>query len=141
GGRYDGLVEQLGGRPTPAVGFAMGVERLIALLEESENKPSLKQLDAYLVLMGEAAQKQGLILAEKLRGQCPDLRLLVNCGAGSFKSQFKKADRSGARYALILGDDELKQDIIGVKPLRGEGEQRQIALSDLAGFFSQRHLP
>ncbi|MES9957613.1 MAG: histidine--tRNA ligase [Sedimenticola sp.] len=135
GGRYDGLVEQLGGKPTPAIGFAMGVERLIALLEEDQDKLDLKQADAYLVLVGEEAQRQGMQLAEKLRDQLPGLRLITNCGGGSFKSQFKKADRSGARVALVLGEDELNRGVIGIKHLREKAEQQQLPIEQLADFF------
>ena len=135
GGRYDGLVEQLGGRHTPAVGFAMGVERLISLLEETDTASQTADIHAYMVLVGEEPQRQGLILAERLRDRIPGLRLLTNCGGGSFKSQFKKADRSGARYALVIGDDELQRGVAGVKPLRDSGEQKEIALSDLGEFF------
>jgi len=132
GGRYDGLVQQLGGRPTPAVGFAMGLERLVALLEEQSFADSMTQLDAYLVTLGPAARQRGLQLAEELREQLPELRLLSHCGAGSFKAQFKKADRSGARFALIMGEGELERGVVGLKPLRGEGEQREILQDDLA---------
>ncbi|MET0082052.1 MAG: histidine--tRNA ligase [Sedimenticola sp.] len=135
GGRYDGLVEQLGGKPTPAVGFAMGVERLIALLEEDLDKLDLKHADAYLVLVGEEAQRQGMQLAEKLRDRLPGLRLITNCGGGSFKSQFKKADRSGARVALVLGEDELNRGVIGIKHLREKAEQQQLLIEQLADFF------
>ena len=135
GGRYDGLVEQLGGRATPAIGFAMGVERLISLLEESDTASQIDELHAYMVLVGEEPQRQGLILAERLRNQIPGLRLLTNCGGGSFKSQFKKADRSGARFALVIGEDELQRGVAGVKPLRDASEQQEIALDELGGFF------
>ncbi len=135
GGRYDGLVEQLGGRGTPAIGFAMGVERLISLLEESETASQTERLHAYMVLVGEEPQRRGLILAERLRDQIPGLRLLTNCGGGSFKSQFKKADRSGARYALVIGEDELQRGVAGVKPLLDNSEQREIALDALGEFF------
>lgn len=134
GGRYDGLVEQLGGKPTPAIGFAMGVERLIALLEE-EGAPELQTLDAYLVLVGDNPQQQGVILADRLRKAVPGLRLMTHCGGGSFKSQFKRADRSGARIALVLGEDELAQGVIGVKFLREDVEQKQIALDGLADYL------
>ncbi|OOZ35634.1 histidine--tRNA ligase [Solemya velesiana gill symbiont] len=137
GGRYDGLVEQLGGKPSPAIGFAMGVERLIALLEEDRERLELKQPDAYLVLMGDEAQRQGMLLAEKLRDQMPWLQLITHCGGGSFKSQFKKADRSGARYALVLGEDELSRGIIGIKPLREDAEQQQRPIDQLADFFNR----
>jgi histidyl-tRNA synthetase len=135
GGRYDGLVEQLGGRATPAIGFAMGVERLISLLEESETASQTDELHAYLVLVGEEPQGQGLALAERLRNQIPGLRLLANCGGGSFKSQFKRADRSGARFALVVGEDELQRSVAGVKPLRDDGEQQEIPLDDLGNFL------
>lgn len=135
GGRYDGLVEQLGGRATPAIGFAMGVERLISLLEESETASQVEGLHAYMVLVGEESQKRGLALAENLRDQIPGLRLLTNCGGGSFKSQFKKADRSGARFALVIGEDELQRGVAGIKPLRDDSEQQEIALDSMKEFF------
>ncbi|WP_323163428.1 histidine--tRNA ligase, partial [Pseudomonas viridiflava] len=134
GGRYDGLVEQMGGKPTAGVGFAMGIERLVLLLETLEQIPEeiSRQVDVYLCAFGEAAELAGLTLAEQVRDRLPNLRLQVNAGAGSFKSQFKKADKSGALYALILGDEELGQKIIGVKPLRGQGEQQNIAWDALS---------
>ena len=129
GGRYDGLVEQMGGKPTAGVGFAMGIERLILLLETLEQVPEeiSRQVDVYLCAFGDAAELAGLQLAERLRDQVPGLRLVVNAGAGSFKSQLKKADKSGALFALVLGEDELAQQVIGFKPLRGQGEQQNIA--------------
>jgi len=132
GGRYDGLVEWLGGPPTPAVGFAMGLERLIALLKSRKDALPDTPLHACLILAGEAAAEQGMVLAEKLRDELPTLNLLVNCGGGSFKSQFKRADRSGARFALVLGDDELKAGRVGIKPLRGDGTQESVAFDALA---------
>ncbi len=134
GGRYDALVEQLGGRPTPAVGFAMGLERLIDLL--GATPPALPPLvDAYLVAVGEAAQRAALPLAERLRDAAPELRVLCHCGGGSFKSQFKKADKSGARYALVLGDGELERGVVGVKPLRAGREQEEVPLDSLAQYL------
>jgi histidyl-tRNA synthetase len=134
GGRYDVLVEQLGGRPTPAVGFAMGLERLIDLLGATTSvSPPL--LDAYLVAVGEAAQRAALPLAERLRDAAPELRVLCHCGGGSFKSQFKKADKSGARYALVLGDGELERGVVGVKPLRAGQEQEEVPLDSLAQYL------
>ncbi|MED5606853.1 MULTISPECIES: histidine--tRNA ligase [Pseudomonas] len=129
GGRYDGLVSQFGGKPTPGVGFAMGVERLVLLLETLGVVPAeLKRpADVYVCAFGEPAELAALALAEKLRSAVPGIRLLLNAGAGSFKSQFKKADKSGAQFALILGDDELAARVVGFKPLRGEGEQQNIA--------------
>jgi histidyl-tRNA synthetase len=135
GGRYDGLVEQLGGRSTPAIGFAMGVERLITLLEESGFESSLGLPHAYMVLVGEGPQSKGLVIAEGLREQVPGLRLQVHCGGGSFKSQFKKADRSGAAVALVLGEEELANGVVGVKPLREKSEQQQITLDELGAFL------
>ncbi len=131
GGRYDGLVEWLGGRPTPAIGFAMGLERLIALLQARADAPPGPAVHACMILAGEAAAEQGLVLAEKLRDELPAINLLVNCGGGSFKSQFKKADRSGARYALVLGDDEISAGTVGIKPLRGDEPQETVAFDAL----------
>lgn len=129
GGRYDGLVSQFGGKPTPGVGFAMGVERLVLLLETLGLVPDALNPTphAYICAFGEAAELAALALAERLRDELPGLRLLVNAGGGSFKSQFKKADKSGARYALILGDDELAGRVVGCKPLRDDSEQQSIA--------------
>lgn len=135
GGRFDGLVEQLGGRATPASGFAMGIERLIALLEESEAEAPVAHPHAYLVMFGEQAELRGMQLAEQCRNQIPGLQLVVNCGAGSFKSQFKRADKSGAAWALILGDDELAANTIAVKDLRGDSEQQNIAQSELGNWL------
>jgi histidyl-tRNA synthetase len=131
GGRYDGLIEQLGGKPNHAVGFAMGMERILALLETREDLDTIQSIDAYMILVGSAAEKSGLLLAEKLRDSLPNLRLQMNCGAGSFKSQFKKADKSGADYALILGDDEVANNEISIKFLRKDVEQRTVTLAEL----------
>ncbi|WP_339729418.1 histidine--tRNA ligase [uncultured Pseudomonas sp.] len=138
GGRYDGLVEQMGGKPTPGVGFAMGIERLMLLLETLGKVPTeiARTVDVYLCAFGEPAELAALALSERLRDQLPNLRLQVNAGAGSFKSQFKKADKSGALYALILGEDELAQQVVGCKPLRGQGEQQSIAWSALADHLA-----
>ncbi|PVZ12457.1 MULTISPECIES: histidine--tRNA ligase [unclassified Pseudomonas] len=137
GGRYDGLVEQMGGKPTAGVGFAMGIERLILLLETLGKVPEsiARTVDLYLCAFGEPAEVAALKLTEQVRDQLPALRLQVNAGGGSFKSQFKKADKSGALYALILGDDELAREVVGFKPLRGQGEQQNIAWDDLARFL------
>ena len=129
GGRYDGLISQFGGKPTPGVGFAMGVERLVLLLETLGLVPHALSPapHAYICAFGEPAELAALALAERLRDTLPGLRLLVNAGGGSFKSQFKKADKSGARFALILGDDELAGRVVGCKPLRDDSEQQSIA--------------
>lgn len=137
GGRYDGLVQQLGGKATPAVGFAMGVERLVAVLETLNQMQTVSAPHAYLVVAGTNAQQAGLILAESLRSTLPGLRLQVNCGGGSFKSQFKRADRSGATVALILGDDELENQCVGVKWLRLEREQVSVTHEALATFLKE----
>lgn len=140
GGRYDGLISQFGGKPTPGVGFAMGVERLVLLLETLECLPAAlhRPADAFICAFGEAAELAALSLAEGLRDAVPGLRLLVNAGGGSFKSQFKKADKSGARYALILGEDELAARVVGCKPLRDDSEQQNIAWSDLSEYLASR---
>lgn len=134
GGRYDGLVSMLGGKATPGVGFAMGVERLVLLLETLQLLPAdlNRAADVYICAFGEAAELAALTLAERLRDELPGLRLLLNSGGGSFKSQFKKADKSGARYALILGDDELAGRVVGCKPLRDDSEQQSVAWDALA---------
>lgn len=131
GGRYDGLVEQLGGRASPAVGFAIGLERLIAMLAEVDDQGVNFSPHGYLVMVGETAQCQGLALAEKLRDRLPGLRIEVNCSGGGFKTQLKRADRSGARWALILGEEEAAAGRIAVKSLR-EAEQPQHELSQQA---------
>jgi len=138
GGRYDGLVEQMGGKPTPGVGFAMGIERLILLLETLEQVPESisRQVDVYLCAIGEAAELAALTLSERLRDGSPSLRLQVNAGGGSFKNQFKKADRSGALFALVLGEDELAREVVGFKPLRGQGDQQEIAWDALADHLA-----
>ena len=133
GGRYDGLVEQLGGKPTPAVGFAMGIERLILLLETLELVPkaALGELDLYVLPMDDTATAQAMLLAETLRSALPQLRMQLHCGGGSFKSRIKKADRSGAQLALLLGEDELAQGRATLKFLRQERDQLSLAQDEL----------
>ena len=127
GGRYDGLVEQLGGKNTPAAGFAMGLERLVLLLQELQQAPPTpEQAQIYLVAVGDATELAGVQLAEALRDQVPGLKLMMHCGGGSFKSQMKKADRSGAIAALILGEQEVADRQVSIKPLRGGGEQYSV---------------
>ena len=134
GGRYDGLVEQLGGKPTPAVGFAMGIERLVLLLETLELIPDAArgELDLYVLPMDDAATGAALQLAERLRGELPGLRAQLHCGGGSFKSRMKKADRSGARLALLLGEDELAEASATLKFLREERDQQSLPQAALA---------
>jgi len=134
GGRYDGLVEQLGGKAVAGSGFAMGVERLCLLLEVTGTIPGSVNADPdiYFVVAGEKAEARAFYCAEQLRESLPTLRVQLNCGGGSFKSQFKKADKSGAGIALVMGDDEAEQDIINVKWLRNESKgQQTIAWSQL----------
>jgi len=127
GGRYDGLVEHLGGRATPAVGFAMGLERLVALMETAERaRPADVAPHAYLALLGDPVQQDGLLLAERLRDRVPGLRLLTHCGGGGLKAQLKRADRSGAALALLLGEDEVARGEVGVKYLREDHDQESL---------------
>ncbi|NTV70526.1 MAG: histidine--tRNA ligase [Azonexaceae bacterium] len=131
GGRYDSLVEQLGGKPTPACGFAMGVERLIALIKDSGGEPMAPAPDVYLVHQGEEAARLAFRVAEGLRDQGIDV--LQHCGGGSFKSQMKKADGSGANFAVIIGDDEASTGHAQLKSLRQAGiEQRKLKVDELA---------
>ena len=127
GGRYDGLVEQLGGRPAPAAGFAMGIERLLALVESGGRALTSAPPDGYVVHAGEAAQAHAWRVAAALRAA--RLATLLHCGGGSFKSQMKKADASGARFAVIIGDDEAAAGEVSLKPLRDGGEQRRVDLA------------
>lgn len=136
GGRYDGLVEQLGGKPTPGVGFGMGLERLILLLETQGITTPAAAPDVFLIMAGNAALQTGLALAETLRDTLPELKLVSNCGAGSFKTQMKRADKSSASFALILGENEVERAEIGLKPLRGGGEQINLPISQLAEQLS-----
>ena len=131
GGRYDGLVEYLGGKPTPAFGFALGLERLLALLEAGNIGIPVQQPHVYLVLSGQAAVQRGMVFAEQLRDAVPGLQLQSNCGDGSFKSQFKRADKSGAQLALVMGDDEVAQDNVILKSLRDESGQTTLAQQDV----------
>jgi len=133
GGRYDGLVEYLGGRPTPAVGFALGLERLIALLEAEGIGTPDGSPHAYLVLSGDKGMRRGMVFAGELRDAVKGLRLLTNCGGGSFKSQFRRADKSGAGIALVIGDDEAEHGQVTLKPLRGESAQETLPQVDAAG--------
>jgi len=137
GGRYDGLVEQLGGRSASAIGFALGMERLIALTEESSLLEPKGAPDVYMIRVGARAEQAGIGLAEQLRDALPELKLLLHCGSGSFKSQFKRADKSGADYALILGDDEIAAGFASIKPLRIEGSQITVSQAELSGYFQR----
>lgn len=135
GGRFDGLVEQLGGKATPAIGFALGLERLIELLDIPEDVQRDNNLNAYLVLVGDKALSKGMPLSEKWRNEMSGLKLQVNCGGGSIKSQMKKADKSGANIAFILGEDELEKNEITVKFLREKKEQEVIGLDEVTDYL------
>jgi histidyl-tRNA synthetase len=132
GGRYDGLIAQLGGDATPAVGFAMGVERLVALVNATGRTFAARPPDVYLVVSGPAAAAQALQLIERLRSERPDVRFELNTGGGNFKAQFRRADKSGALLALIVGEDELSRGVVGVKPLRDNAGQSECPIAQLA---------
>jgi histidyl-tRNA synthetase len=139
GGRYDGLVEQLGGKPTPAVGFAMGIERLVLMLEALNAVPDdvNKYLDVYLVSMGNVTSA-AMQLATKLREALPSLRLQMHLGGGNFKKQMKKANESGARFALILGEDEVADAKASIKDLRESGEQITLEQDQIANWLTEQ---
>src|SRR5262249_42557037 len=132
GGRYDGLISQLGGDATPAVGFAMGVERLVTLLRNAGRVPAGAAPDIYVVVSGTAVSSQALALVERLRSERPALRFELNTGGGNFKAQFRRADRSGASLALIVGEEELARGVVGMKPLREQSGQSECPLAELA---------
>jgi histidyl-tRNA synthetase len=136
GGRYDGLVEQLGGRYTPAIGWAMGVERLVDLLTSEDLVPSESPPHVYLVPLGRPAEGRAQVLAESLRDRLPDLRLRLHCGGGGMKARMKRADRSGAAYAMILGDDELADQSVVMKSLRTSEQQRTVPWDGLAELLA-----
>jgi histidyl-tRNA synthetase len=135
GGRYDGLIELQGGRPWKATGFAMGVERLVELMRLAGGERSAP-LHAYMVLVGDAAYPEGLALAESLRNACPGLSIVCNPGGGSFKAQFKRADRSGAELALVIGEDELANGRVSIKFLREDRPQGDVDKDNITGWFS-----
>jgi histidyl-tRNA synthetase len=132
GGRYDGLIAQLGGEATPAIGFAMGVERLIALLAAAGGTPAAAAPDVYVVVSGPQAGARALELVERLRDERPGLRFELNLGGGNFKAQFRRADKSGAALALIVGEDELARGVVAMKPLRETSGQSECPITDLA---------
>jgi histidyl-tRNA synthetase len=132
GGRYDGLVEALGGASTPGIGWAMGQERIVMLLEKQGLAVARDQTQVYMVLAGENTEIQGIKLAEQLRDAWPDLKLQINLGGGSFKTQFKRADKSGAQFALVLGDDEMARGAVSVKDLRRGVAQEECAIDRIS---------
>jgi len=137
GGRYDGLIGLLGGTPTPAIGWALGMERIVLLLKELGQVPPVKPVDLYCILVGDAAKQRGVVVAEQLRDALPSLRIEAEFGDGGFKAQFKRADKSQARFALIIGDDELSHGTLTLKPLRAQGEQRTLALREAIEWLRQ----
>ncbi len=137
GGRYDGLVEQLGGKATPAFGFALGIERLVLMLTELDKVSNVRpQVDAYVVILGDDAQISANALAEQWRDQVPDIRLQCHCGGGNMKKQLKRADKSGAQIALILGDNEIAEQQVMVKYLRGQQEQQSLAFENIPSLLT-----
>jgi len=132
GGRYDGLVEKLGGRPTPAVGWAMGIERLVALFEACGGEAPPGDADVYVVAVGDGTLEHAFGLVEELRDKIAGIRVELNLGGGSFKSQMKRANNSNADYALILGEQELAEGRVGIKPMHTREEQYSVGLNELA---------
>jgi histidyl-tRNA synthetase len=135
GGRYDGLAEKIGGKRTPGIGWAMGVERLVMLYEACGGNTPANAPDVYIVAVGEAALERCLGLAEQIRDGIGGVKVELNLDGGSFKSQLKRADKSGAEYALIMGDDEIANEEIGMKPLRSKEDQISVALEELVAML------
>jgi len=131
GGRFDGLVEQLGGRKNQAVGFAIGIDRVILMLSKLGLTPKIKTPDVYIIAVGTASSAIGFKMAEELRDQSNSISVKLNCGGGSFKSQMKRADKSGAKFAILIGEDEIKMGEVTLKYLREESKQLKIAQADL----------
>ncbi|MGI2168607.1 histidine--tRNA ligase [Shewanella sp. MF05960] len=132
GGRYDGLVGQLGGKDTPAVGFAMGLERIVLLLETLELTNDIAaEVDVYVTAMGDNCLVEAIKVAAELRQQLPTLKVMSHCGGGNFKKQMKRADKSGAQYALIIGENEIANNQVAIKPLRNNNEQQLVARDEL----------
>ncbi len=138
GGRYDGLVEKLGGRSTPAIGWAMGMERLVDLFEASGGSAPDGNVDVYVVAVGDGALEHAFAVAEELRDSIAGVKVELNLGDGSFKSQMKRADKSHAEYALILGEQEIADKRIGLKPLRSAVDQSSIARAELAAVLATK---
>jgi len=138
GGRYDGLVAQLGGKGTPAVGFAMGLERIVLLLETlglTQDIPAA--VDVYVTAMGENCLVEAIKVAQELRSALPHLKVMSHCGGGNVKKQMKRADKSGASVALLIGEEELAEGMVTVKHLRNDNEQQQVARNALSAFLAE----
>ncbi len=138
GGRYDGLVEQLGGKATPALGFAIGLERLILLLQQVEKNPSAKQIDIYIMTETDESFQKGLELIDQLRDKFLGHCFLLHCGGGSLKNQFKKANKSGAKFAVIMGENEFSEKSIAVKSLRENKPQEIISWDRVCDYFKDK---
>jgi histidyl-tRNA synthetase len=137
GGRYDGLVEQLGGKATPGFGFALGIERLILMITSLDKIKNIRpQVDAYFIMMGDQAELKGNQLAEQWRDAVPDCRLQTHCGGGNMKKQMKRADKSGAQIAFILGENEINEQQVTVKYLRGQQEQQSLAFDKVPSLLA-----
>lgn len=138
GGRYDGLVAQLGGKETPAVGFAMGLERIVLLLETlalTQDIPA--EVDVYVAAMGDNCLVEAIKVAQELRSALPTLRVMSHCGGGNLKKQMKRADKSGAQVALLIGEEELAEGVVTVKYLRNDNEQQRVARNALSAFLAE----
>ena len=138
GGRYDGLVEKLGGRATPAIGWAMGMERFVALYEVCGGETPDSSPDVYIVAMGDGTMQRAFAVTELLRDELQDLRVEMNFGGGSFKAQMKRADKSNAAYALLIGEQELADQTVGIKPLRSRDEQEHVTLENLVTVLQNK---
>jgi histidyl-tRNA synthetase len=138
GGRYDGLVAQLGGKDTPAVGFAMGLERIVLLLETLELASNIAaEVDVYVTAMGDNCIVEAIKVAQELRQQLPTLKVMSHCGGGNFKKQMKRADKSGAQFALIIGENEMANNQVAIKPLRTNDEQQLVTRSELVAKIAE----
>ncbi|CAC9458443.1 Histidyl-tRNA synthetase [Bathymodiolus heckerae thiotrophic gill symbiont] len=138
GGRYDGLVEQMGGKSCPAVGFALGLERLILLLQAQNLSVGKQPLSIYMMALGDAAQLKSLQISTQLRQALPAVILYNDITLGSFKSQFKKADKAKADFAIILGEEELNNNQVAIKPLKGQGEQQRMNLNEIVNYLKEQ---
>jgi histidyl-tRNA synthetase len=138
GGRYDGLVKELGGRETPAVGWALGIERVIEVLRVDGGDIAEAAADVFLISVGEPARRRGFAVAEELRNRLPGLKLSIGAPSAGFKAQLRRADKSGAAFAVIIGDEELAAERISVKPLREQGEQQLLTVEEFAARLPGR---
>ncbi|MFB1000583.1 MAG: His/Gly/Thr/Pro-type tRNA ligase C-terminal domain-containing protein, partial [Colwellia sp.] len=137
GGRYDGLVEQLGGKSTPGFGFALGIERLVLMLTSLEKVNNIrKQVDVYVVSLGDGVDIQTAQLSEQWRDQVKEIRIQNHCGGGNMKKQMKRADKSGAQIAIIIGEDELAEQCVTVKYMCGQQEQQKMSLEQVPALLN-----